>query len=61
MKLVRDFMESDLGYKKKGRKRGVHATMLTGPFKPTDIERNSVLSYGKGTNNLGSKLMEARG
>jgi len=60
MKLAREFLESDLGYKKKGRKRGVHATMLTGPFKPTDIERNSVLSYGKGTNNGGSKLMDAR-
>ena len=52
MKMAREFLESDLGYKKKGRKRGVHATMLTGPFKPTDIERNSVLSYGKTGNGL---------
>lgn len=46
--MARDFLESDLGYVKKGRKRGVHATMMTGPFKATDIDRNSILSYGKG-------------
>ena len=61
MKMAREFLESDLGYKKKGRKRGVHATMLTGPFKPTDIERNSVLSYGKGGSGLAHiKIQEGR-
>lgn len=27
-------------------KRGIHSKMFTGQFRPTDIERNSVLSFG---------------
>ena len=40
--------ESDMGYYKKSRKRGIHAQVFTGQFRPTDIERNSMLSYGYG-------------
>lgn len=51
IRLAREFLESDLAtvHKKKARARGINATIMTGNFKASDIERNSVLSYGKGT------------
>ena len=36
----------------RNHKRGIHTKVLAGQFRPTDIDRNSVLSFGKGIKQL---------
>lgn len=46
---TKSMLDSELGGKPK-RKRGMHTAILGGVFKPSDIERNSVLSFIQDSN-----------